>query len=383
MKMKRFVIFLIIVLLSIGIIGCNNNAGEDDDGGIKVLMPFDTYQQVQSFRTFTNLFGRAEINTDKKYIKEGKGSLHVMPVGDYNSVNAYPCIYINCEKDYFLTRDFSDFEYIALDVYNDTDKTLTIKLHMSLYGDLEIEDTPVRTYTLTPNAWTKAVYTLDGSIRRTFGKLDTVKGIYIQFPEYKTTKDGEVNSLYLDNLVGKVSGNIEPYSPQRGIDELVYFENPSDINLFNTRCNEFDVVYNADLSINMDPAYVSQGKMSMKCEYKYVYIKYQNFTRSINPWAQVSINLAPYKHFLYNAEGISIDVFNPNDTERAVTVFYRTRERIQKEVHNIGINQWKTIELRPAAVDDINDWMMFGIMTNYEKEYADYTFYIDNIKFIR
>lgn len=378
--MKKIIIFFIIILLCMGIAACKNGSVEKESETV-MLMPFDTYEQVQSFRTYANLFGKAEVNTDKKYIKEGRGSLHVFPTGDYRSVNAYPFIFIRCESEYFGTNNFSAFEYLALDVYNDNDTELTLKFHMCIYGDIKVVDTPVKTYTLKPNMWTKVIYDLsDGSIRKTFGALDAVKGIYIQFPEYKRSKNDKVNSLYLDNLVGKKSDELQTYSAQRDIDELVYFENPSDINLFNTRSNEFDVIYNPDLSINMDSTYVSQGKMSMKCEYKYIYIQYQTFTRSMNPWVPVSINLSAYKYLAYNAEGISIDIFNPNDTARTVTVFYNTRDGKVEEKHVIGINQWKTIEVRS---NDINDWTEFGIMTNYEKENEDYVFYIDNIKFLR
>jgi hypothetical protein len=379
--MKKIYIFFVIILLCLGTAGCQQNHIDENADNIKLLMPFDTYEQVQSFRTYANLFGKAEINTNKMFIKEGKGSLHVLPTGDYGSVNAYPFIFIRCESDFFATNDFSKFEYIAFDVYNDNDIALTLKVHMCIYGDLKVVDTPVKTYTLKPKAWSKIIYDLsDGSIRKTFGKLDSVKGIYIQFPEYKRTKEGTVNSLYLDNLVGKKSEEIQVYSARREIDELVYFENPSDINLFNTRSNEFDVIYNPDLSINMDSVYVSQGKMSMKCEYKYIYIQYQTFTRSMNPWVPVSINLSAYKYLSQNATGISIDIYNPNDTERTIIVFHTSKDNTVEEKHTIGINQWKTIEVQ---ADDISDWVEFGIKTNYEKENKDYVFYIDNIKFLR
>ncbi|NLK37480.1 MAG: hypothetical protein GX299_05295, partial [Epulopiscium sp.] len=317
-------------------------------------------------------------NTDKKYIKQGEASLHVLPSGDYGSTNAYPFIYIGCDRPYFATNDFSDFDYISLDVYNDTDKELTIKMHLGVFGYSGLlEDTPIKTYNLTPNSWNNIVYDFsDGSLKTAFNNLKNVSQIFIQFPEYKRTKDDEVNSLYLDNLKAKVNKNPTEYSKKFKTGEILFFENPQDLNFVDARAYEMNIIFNAELCINTNPQFVTEGQKSLKCEFKKIFIEMDKpFIFTPKFWVPIQIYTETFKRQLAGATGVSIDIINANSMTRNIKAFYILDDATLTEIAvNLDADQIATITIKP---DNMADVTAFGIM-NYSENAG--TYYIDNIK---
>ena len=202
---KIFLLFAILALLLTA--GCEtvdpDNGGNNLNGGLLeddlvTIMAFENYSELQTIRGWSNMLGKASVNTDTNYITQGNASMRVDVYGDYTSVNAYPYFIIDCESTSVSTNDFSIFEYIALDVYNDTDETLHIKMHISAKGySGKSEHTNAVVVELAPRQWTRATYDLeDGSVRKSFNDLQEVDGVVVQFLEYRTQKRLSQHLLY-------------------------------------------------------------------------------------------------------------------------------------------------------------------------------------------
>lgn len=373
--MKKIIVIIFAVIMALIPAACGNTNSDDT----MLLMGFDDYWEVQAnVCTWGNLFGRAEINTDKKYIKQGEASLHVLPSGDYGSTNAFPFILIGCDRPYFSTNDFSNFDNISLDVYNDTDKELTIKMHLGVFGYSGLlEDTPIRTYQLEPNSWNNVVYDLsDGSIRSAFNYLRDVSQIFIQFPEYKRTKDDEVNSLYLDNLTAKINKEPTVYNKKFKTNEILSFENPIDLNFADARAYEMNIIFNAELSINTDKQFVTEGQKSLKCEFKKIFIEMDKpFIFTPKFWVPIQFYTANFRKQLASAKGVEIDIINANSMRRNIKVFHiLNNSTVTEEIISFNAEEKKTVKIRPISM---SDFTAFGIMHYSDNEG---TYYIDNIR---
>lgn len=390
---------MLILLLFINFGAAASPQGErDTQGGENVLlgtlsdtetlMKFDNYYELQQIRGWNNMLGVANVNTDPDYITEGSGSMRLDIYGEYNSVNAYPFFIIDCERSAVTKKNFSSYESISLDVYNDTDKLLHIKMHLNVYGySGKIEDTNAETIELAPRQWTKATYGLeDGSVRKGFNNLQNVAGVVVQFPEYRTSVNDTPNTLYIDNMEGKIAASPANYNPARQSGELLYFENDGDINFFNVDALCLNVIYNADLSVNTNPDYVSQGSKSMKCVFKFRYIYVDYFVQSKDLWVPLRLNVGAFSNF----RGISFDIFNGSGVTKEVRFKFTYARRI------LGIDQFTTYEtsylLPHASMQTVSytapapDGMTTYRITAVEifsnpDLWRDDVYYIDNIRY--
>ena len=183
------------------------------------LLSFDSYKEITGTRIrLENEFGKISINKDARYIKEGTASMKVEPQGDYNRPDWHPYMQFDCTESTIATCDFSNFEQIAFDVYNNMDKDLHIIVSLwakNAYG--EATTVPMKEYTLAANAWTTCEYDLSGEqFEVGYYDLTEVRYIKITFLEHKTSKEDTLNELYFDNLKGyykEKTRKIETYVP--------------------------------------------------------------------------------------------------------------------------------------------------------------------------
>jgi hypothetical protein len=354
-------------------------AGTDS---LETLMTFNTYYEIQQVMVLGNLLGRASVNTDQNYITQGSGSMRLEVSGDYNSVNAYPFFSINCQKSSVSTKNFSAFEYISFDVFNDTDETLHIMIHLSVYGySAKVEDTNTQTVTLLPGVWTMAKYDLqDGSVRKGFNNLQNVAAVVVEFPEYRTSEFDGVNIFYFDNFAGKRVSSPVTYNPARETNELLYFENSGDINYFNTDAYRLNIIYNAQLSINTNTSFVSQGTKSMKCVFKDRYIYYDVYVQSKEDfWIPLKLNIGA---FSTSYKRITFDIFNGSGGERTIQVKHSYKRLFGTETFStqtINIPNGQKVSVEVIAQLSSSTLKSLEISSNPANG-ADDVYYIDNMK---
>ncbi len=169
------------------------------------LLGFESYKEITGTKIrLENEFGKITINKDPKFITEGNASMKVEPQGDYNRPDWHPYMQFDCTGSTIATCDFSNFERIAMDVYNNTNKDLHIILSLlakNAYGGATT--VPMRDYTLRANAWTTCEYDLSGEqFEVGYYDLTQVRYIKITFLEHKTSKEDKLHELYFDNFKG-------------------------------------------------------------------------------------------------------------------------------------------------------------------------------------
>ena len=211
-KMFKRILIPILSILMLMTIGCNKKDKEDnkpepdreETPKTVQLLSFDSYEEVTGTEIrLENSFGKLEINKDKKFITEGKGSLMICPQGDYaRQDNWNPYMQFDCDGTTIATNDFSNFRRVTFDAYNNTDKELHFSLKMKAQNangsNINVGEV---TYTLKPNAWTECVYDLEDMVGTAF-KLSNVQYMTFTFLEHKTSKNDVPNEIYFDNLRG-------------------------------------------------------------------------------------------------------------------------------------------------------------------------------------
>ena len=364
----KIIVLLLIMLLSFpAMVGCGAKNDTQESTSIVIKGFNDYYGCVATL--WGNVFGRGEVNNDKKFITEGEGSLHLLVQGEYGKTNYYPNIrFGNDMFEQDKPNDFSEFKNISLDCYNDTGKELHIMVHLTVVGTDGADcDIPTQTYTLKPQSWTTVCYDFsDGSIHKAFNDLQNVKELVLEFPEYKSQKDDECSSIYIDNF-SAVKGEHKDYVQTVENGQILSFDSIKQINQFNTRNFASNYIYNnVLLSLNTNKAYVSQGDYSMK--------------------AQVFANVSTYLSLILNSFGddylssfttASIDVFNASDVKTTIWIDYSTDMIATTTVRvDIEANSMSTIEFNIPESKIFNEFKI--CFSPVSSNHTINTFYFDN-----
>ncbi len=206
--MKKKIIASLLAIVSIFSCVFLASCSEKSEKEIVLIQSFDDYTDYWTFDyddyTSTGLptFGDIYVNTDKKYITEGNGSmLYQVTVLDYEPV-----------KDTYRTssflvpttingkkyNDFSKVKEITVDIYNPTDSPIDLQLAPgNINGhkwDAQTRElVPASDYVLAPNQWTNVSYVVDPIFMEMVIDIKKINWIYFGL--------GGVNAyVYVDNL---------------------------------------------------------------------------------------------------------------------------------------------------------------------------------------
>lgn len=198
----------------------------------ELLMGFDSYEEITGAGLrLANQFGQTRINSDTEFLSQGTGSWLIKPQGDYGAEGDYPYFRMRCfassRDTTFRTDDFSAYDKVMLDIYNDSEEEVKIEwtFHVeNAFGDSVNSGKQI--FVLAPDAWTTCEYDLSGEPFYTALDLTRVKYMTIAFLIKKESKEDSVPDIYLDNLRGHLSG--KEYTKKEfdlTFDETISFEN--------------------------------------------------------------------------------------------------------------------------------------------------------------
>ncbi len=213
--MKKITRILIIAVLAICVVAAGILAAlkltekpepvvQETDSKTVQLLSFDSYSEIAGTKIrLENQFGRIGINTDKKYITEGKASMLVCPQGDYTRASYNPYMLLDCMNTTFATSDFTEFKSLTMDVYNASSEEVSIAVNFTIANYSEnFLTTPTVIFTLKPNDWNECTYNIAEEIVASYFNLASVRYMTITFPDHKEAKDDVPPELYFDNLYG-------------------------------------------------------------------------------------------------------------------------------------------------------------------------------------
>ena len=194
------------------------------------LFSFESYEEITGAKIrFSNSFGATSINTQEQFITDGKASWLVKPQGSYAEPMLYPTVQFNCVGSTFGSSDFSAFDSILMDIYNDSDEEIKLNWAFTMNNTLGSSADASQEFTLAPKAWTTCAFDLTSEDYTYYYVLDYVGYMKISFLCVKGSREDSVPDLYIDNVRGHYSATSYISSPFAfNLAQGVGFEEPTD-----------------------------------------------------------------------------------------------------------------------------------------------------------
>ncbi len=203
--MKKLLVILLTVCALMSVVACGDKTPPPTDSSDNseqsnnvVLNAFENNKDLDTI-LLKGVLGKIQVNTDKKYVKEGNGSAKVTVVSDPYKLGA-PFIHqganlTNKGLDY---SDFASINYATVEVYNAQSEDRRIALQVA-YGD---NVSAKEWFDLKPG-WNTVRYSINrGLIPTSEGndgnKARIVKGINVVFE--RPQKGDADDVFYLDNM---------------------------------------------------------------------------------------------------------------------------------------------------------------------------------------
>ena len=209
--MKRLCAFALSGVLCFSLlVGCGRAEESASLGEIKEVLLYDFEDYDRNFTLMKTMayFGAVNINKDTEFVKNGKVSALIQPLGPYStaqSTNGWglqqnTCLYIPfVSKKYdFDYADCAKIQTINMSVYN-AEKD-NIKMYIGLLFDDQAEamSLPV-TFTLEPG-WNEVAYALDHDVLAISNNLQTCYGMALRFDKVASRELKDAPKIYMDDI---------------------------------------------------------------------------------------------------------------------------------------------------------------------------------------
>ncbi|MBR3863509.1 MAG: hypothetical protein IKJ19_00110 [Clostridia bacterium] len=265
MKKKIFKVAMVALLSACALFPTFANVKDTNASGEKI----ETYKLINGFNTvqdaynceYLQAFGITDLNTDAKYVTEGKGSVRLNVYGRRFEGTAHPLMKIPFVVD--KVYDLSRLKNITFDLFNESGKDCTMEVALEI-------GTKTTLFQIVSLKQGLNNVKLDYNVKGMAGGFDLTQGknIVIKLPREYDQEKLDQNVYYLDKVEMNMSAVVPtPYEVTYDENEICSFDKP--YQEFMTMVNG---VSTADglpiLSINNDPAYTAtlSGK-SLRVEY--------------------------------------------------------------------------------------------------------------------
>ncbi len=170
---------------------------------IVTIADFETWQSgIQLIRT-GKYFGTINENTDLKYVKSGKKSALLHPLGGYRSANSPIFFFPTVSETYdFDHSDFSDADKVTFEFYNAEDKDVNVAVGLvtSVTG-LDVFQKTSLEYQPLQTGWNTVTYTVDVSTISINADVKDIQGIYVAFESVRSREEADAPDIYLDDVI--------------------------------------------------------------------------------------------------------------------------------------------------------------------------------------
>lgn len=216
MKKKKLLLTAITAALTVSaslgaLAACtSSNPTSSSDEGKKVRSLTWTIADFESWETGIQLirtgkyFGAISPNEDAKYVKSGKGSAHLQPLGGYRT-GSIPRFFFPTASELFDfdNSDFSDAKEITFEFFNaeETPVNVAVGLVPSIQTVDEYSMTEQEYVALAPQEWTTVKYTVDTSVLAIAHDVTNIRGVYVSFENVNSRELEDAPSVYLDDVL--------------------------------------------------------------------------------------------------------------------------------------------------------------------------------------
>ena len=207
---RLYVLILALALCFTSITGCGTKEASAQLGKKTEVLLYDFEDYDRNFQLMKAMayFGAVNVNKDTEYVKSGKVSALIQPLGAQSTTQStngwglqqYTCLYIpfmSAHYDFDYT-DCAKIQTISMSVYNaeETDINMYISLVFNKWVD-ELSD-PVP-FSLAPG-WNEVTYMLDHSAVAMNHNLQACHGIGLQFDKVNSRELKDAPKLYMDDI---------------------------------------------------------------------------------------------------------------------------------------------------------------------------------------
>lgn len=209
--MKRlYVLILALALVFTSLTGCGTKKTSAQLGKKTEVLLYDFEDYDRNFQLMKAMayFGAVNVNKDTDYVKSGKVSALLQPLGPQSTTQStngwglqqYTCVYIPFISGHydFDYTDCAKIQTISMSVYNaeETDINMYISLVFNKWVD-ELS-TPVP-FSLAPG-WNEVSYVLDHNALAMNHNLQACYGIGVQFDKVNSRELKDAPKLYMDDI---------------------------------------------------------------------------------------------------------------------------------------------------------------------------------------
>ena len=372
-------------------------------GKLEVEQTNAEYEQIYGWETQAEMdvidtsfnFGLNKINFDKKYVKEGNGSMHVKVeetinkptssmgsnihdgLGDKPFIQLYTAI--------METKDFRKYDGISLWVLNLSDKPISLDLRLTTAENKFVLGKQIA----LNGCWNRLDFYFN-PIKDAYRGLDIVSNLQILF-DIRDKYEGEYE-FYLDTISFiKGDGIQKPETPNYvGNNMICDYENSwfaeSASAIFDAHWYTQNSIYNPQFMQNNNKAFVKEGNGSLRIKRLstgYRYVTTMEMRAYCSLFASDYLSKVPFANYNVNETSIYLDVYNDCAYELDFTLSLNDEVTTYEKMFVLAPKTWTTIEVKMSDVTDFN-WSNVKKFNVLLREYfgANYTdMYVDNIRF--
>lgn len=206
--MKKTKLFLSLALALISgvcvVAGCTNQNNDDDKPVTSVtLADFESWESgFQLIRT-NQFFGQIRVNKDAQFVKSGKQSAQLHPMGSYRS-GTTPFMFFPTHSELFEFdyRDFSSAKNVTFEFYNNEETPVNVAVGLvTSVATIYSEERTTIEYQPLQTGWNTITYDINVSALAINADVTKIEGVYVAFENAKTDKEENAPDIYLDDVV--------------------------------------------------------------------------------------------------------------------------------------------------------------------------------------
>ena len=245
------------VIAAVVVTALSVTAGSFASAGATAPKTDETKALVNDFETIADLydlywygfFGKADLNSDQKFVTSGTHSMKVNPIGDYK-VGSNPT-YLSLPLNKLKTHEASRVKTASFDVFNASASDAVVSAALAL----DESNTPWKDFTIKKGEKREIKLTFDTLAMSAAFDINKIEGVFVKFPKAVRGKEDE-NIFYIDNFRAEFSPLKAGGYEMSFTDDFCSFDEPWQEFIANTDCGTGAIDgYRPELIVNTDPFY--------------------------------------------------------------------------------------------------------------------------------
>lgn len=202
-KILSFSLSVVLLLSVVSLFGCKKETQSQNNKAEEVVIAnFEQWEPDFKLMVVYDSFGKVSRNEDPAYVKSGKYSARLQPVGARAS-SSNPTVFIPLSSDRleFSYNDITVYEELYAYMYNASDKDLSVTMGFaSGYEQKSVGTVDGEKIKLPAGKWVRASYLFDVDLLNIKTDVTSAAGIYFMFDDMNVLYPKDAPSIYVDDV---------------------------------------------------------------------------------------------------------------------------------------------------------------------------------------